>query len=90
MKGDYNRYISEYSAQKNQEKAIQSAKQAYMAALELIEKDKFPKTNLLRLGVSLNYSVFCYEIMSDVAAACQLAKKAKEEAINELDDLEDD
>ncbi|CAD8185823.1 unnamed protein product [Paramecium pentaurelia] len=90
MKGDYNRYISEYSQQKAQEKAIQQAQQAYQTALELIDKDKFPKTNLLRLGVTLNYSVFCYEIMSDVAKACELAKTVKDEAIKELDDMEED
>lgn len=48
-------------------------------AIELIDKDKFPKTNLLRLGVTLNYSVFCYEILNDVAKACELAKTVKDE-----------
>ncbi len=67
-------------------------------AIELIDKDKFPKTNLLRLGVTLNYSVFCYEILNDVAKACELAKTVKDEvyknilykAIKELDDMEED
>lgn len=55
-----------------------------------MDKDKFSKTNLLRLGVSLNYSVFCYEILSDVPKACQLAKKVFEEAIPDIEELEND
>jgi hypothetical protein len=38
--------------------------------MNLMDKDNFPKSNLLRLGVSLNYSVFLYEIKSDVIGAC--------------------
>ena len=70
MKGDYNRYISEYSNSKVQEKAVSSASDSYQMAMSIMDKENFQKSNLLRLGVSLNYSVFCYEILSDVSTAC--------------------
>jgi 14-3-3 protein epsilon len=49
--------------------------------MQVMDKENFQKSNLLRLGVSLNYSVFCYEILSDVSTACSIAKKVFEEVI---------
>ena len=45
---------------------MSNAQTAYQEAMTLMNKDNFPKSNLLRLGLSLNYSVFMYEIKSDV------------------------
>jgi len=46
-------------------------------------------TEPLRLGLCLNFSVFHYEIMSDPKEACSVAKKAFDQAIENLDKLDE-
>ena len=47
-------------------------------------------TNPIRLGLALNFSVFYYEILNECAKACDLAKKAFDRAVGELEDLNED
>ncbi|PAA55260.1 hypothetical protein BOX15_Mlig010039g2 [Macrostomum lignano] len=47
-------------------------------------------THPIRLGLALNYSVFFYEIKSESDKACQLAKKAFDNAIADLDEIGED
>ena len=47
-------------------------------------------THPIRLGLALNYSVFYYEILSSPDIACKLAKQAFDNAIADLDGLEED
>jgi len=47
-------------------------------------------TNPIRLGLALNFSVFYYEILNEQSKACELAKKAFDEALGKLDDLSED
>lgn len=47
-------------------------------------------SNSIRLGLALNYSVFYYEIKENPSKACALAKKAFDDAISELDTMEND
>lgn len=42
------------------------------------------------MGLALNYSVFYYEILNSPEVACDLAKKAFDNAIADLDGLEED
>ena len=42
------------------------------------------------MGLALNYSVFYYEILSSPDIACKLAKQAFDNAIADLDGLEED
>ena len=44
-------------------------------------------THPIRLGLALNFSVFYYEILNNPELACTLAKTAFDEAIAELDTL---
>ena len=44
----------------------------------------------IRLGLALNYSVFYYEILNSPEIACKIAKKAFDNAITDLDGLEED
>ncbi|CAJ0609522.1 unnamed protein product [Cylicocyclus nassatus] len=72
------------------DKACQLAKQSsYSEALE-IAKENLATTHPARLGLALNYSVFFYEIASSPDRACQLAKQAFDDAIAELDTLNED
>lgn len=44
----------------------------------------------INLGIALNYSVLYYEIKDDTVKACEIAKKAFQEALNDLEDLEEE
>ena len=47
-------------------------------------------THPIRLGLALNFSVFYYEVLNLPEKACQLAKEAFDDAIAELDTLNED
>ena len=48
-------------------------------ATDIAESD-LKTTNPIRLGLALNFSVFCYEVMNDPSKACNLAKQAFDDA----------
>ena len=89
MKGDYYRYISEYTSGDANKSAGDSAHEAYKQATVEAEKD-LKTTHPIRLGLALNYSVFYYEVRNDPSTACQLAKKAFDEAIADIDQIEEE
>ncbi|ESN95929.1 hypothetical protein HELRODRAFT_114528 [Helobdella robusta] len=90
MKGDYYRYLAEV-ASNPQDKAVvvDESQKTYQEALD-IAKEKMQPTHPIRLGLALNYSVFFYEIVNNPDKACQLAKSAFDDAIAELDTLNED
>ncbi|MCH89923.1 14-3-3-like protein D-like, partial [Trifolium medium] len=51
---------------------------------------ELPPTHPIRLGLALNFSVFYYEILNSPERACHLAKQAFDEAISELDTLNEE
>jgi hypothetical protein len=89
MKGDYFRYLAEVAGDDTKEGIVESANKAYKEAFKISEL-YLKSTNPIRLGLALNYSVFHYEIRSEPTEACQLAKKAFDNAIAELDSLPED
>ena len=64
MKGDYYRYIAEYTTGNEREEIAKLADDSYKAAEE-IANEKMDTTDPIRLGLALNYSVFHYEIKND-------------------------
>merc|ERR1712137_814250 len=64
MKGDYHRYMAEYSTGEGRDNAAAEASAAYKAA-EDIAAEHISTTHPLRLGLALNYSVFLYEIANE-------------------------
>uniref|UniRef100_A0A2K2BGB8 14-3-3 domain-containing protein n=1 Tax=Populus trichocarpa TaxID=3694 RepID=A0A2K2BGB8_POPTR len=89
MKGDYYRYLAEFrSADERKEAADQSLK-SYEAATSTAISD-LPPTHPIRLGLALNFSVFYYEILNSPERACHLAKQAFDDAIAELDSLNEE
>jgi 14-3-3 protein beta/theta/zeta len=88
MKGDYYRYLAEVAGNDKAQVLTESEK-AYQAALD-IAKEQMQPTHPIRLGLALNYSVFFYEITNNPDKACQLAKQAFDDAIAELDTLNED
>lgn len=89
MKGDYHRYLAEFSVGNDRKEAAENSLVAYKAASD-IAMTELPSTHPIRLGLALNFSVFYYEILSSPDRACRLAKQAFDEAIAELDSLSED
>ncbi|XP_069507451.1 14-3-3 protein beta/alpha [Ambystoma mexicanum] len=89
MKGDYFRYLSEVAAGDKKKETVASSQEAYQAAFE-ISKQEMQPTHPIRLGLALNFSVFYYEILNSPERACHLAKTAFDEAIAELDTLNEE
>ena len=93
MKGDYFRYLAEFQAVgKNKEKygtgSADSALDAYKKAEE--EAAELAPTHPIRLGLALNFSVFYYEVREEPKLACGMAKTAFDNAIAELDNLDEE
>ena len=86
MVGDYYRYISENAKGDLLEEVKQKALKAYDEA----NKIDLPPCNPIKLGLALNFSVFHYEVMKNHKAACELADKALQEALDKIDELEED
>ncbi|XP_022739953.1 14-3-3-like protein D [Durio zibethinus] len=89
MKGDYYRYLAEFKAGNEKKEAADHSMKAYETATTTAEAE-LPPTHPIRLGLALNFSVFYYEIMNSPERACHLAKQAFDEAIAELDTLNEE
>jgi len=89
MKGDYCRYIAEYATGDLHKKVAENALGAYKQASEIATAE-LKTTHPIRLGLALNFSVFYYEVLSEPSKACALAKQAFDEAIADIEQLEED
>ncbi|KAH9598030.1 14-3-3 domain [Trypanosoma melophagium] len=87
MKGDYHRYYAEIA--QHEEGQRQAALDAYAKATEVANSSLAP-THPIRLGLALNFSVFYYEIMKEHEKGFQLARQAYDEAVTELETLDDE
>ncbi|KAL6890134.1 hypothetical protein ACP4OV_008897 [Aristida adscensionis] len=99
MKGDYYRYLAEFSTGTEKKAAADQSLMAYQHAMVVASSELAP-AHQIRLGLALNFSVFFYEIMNcherDIrdrsslpdaafwAHACQVAKQAFDEAVAEI------
>ena len=89
MKGDYFRYLVEIiDNTAEREIRAKDSRDAYEKAQTAAKE--LPSTHPIRLGLALNYSVFYYEIQNAPDKACELAKKAFDDAISELDTVGED
>ena len=66
--------LSLYPTHRSCAEVVTRSDEAYSAAFEQAKTDLEP-THPTRLGLALNYSVFCYEIQNKPVKACQLAKQ---------------
>jgi len=89
MKGDYFRYLAEVATGDDRAGVVDDSQKSYQDAFEIAKSDMQP-THPIRLGLALNFSVFYYEILNSPDKACQLAKQAFDDAIAELDTLNED
>ena len=89
MKGDYHRYLSEFQSGDVRDASSENALKAYQAATNIASLD-LPPTHPIRLGLALNFSVFYYEILNNPDKACEIARVAFDNAIAELDTLNEE
>jgi 14-3-3 protein epsilon len=88
MKADYYRYLAEFSQGSTKTEHASQAQTAYKMATD--KASELAPTHPIRLGLALNYSVFLYEVQSKSQEACDLAKQAFDDAIAELDTLDEE
>ena len=89
MIGDYCRYIAESAKDDRLARTKTDALGAYDEACKIAEKS-LNACNSIRLGLALNFSVFHYEVMQDVKKACELGDKALQDALDKLDDCDEE
>ncbi|KAF3856823.1 hypothetical protein F7725_017546 [Dissostichus mawsoni] len=82
MKGDYFRYLSEVASGDSKKRGLPERLRH--------QQEGHAAHTPHRLGLALNFSVFYYEILNSPEQACALAKQAFDEAIAELDTLNED
>jgi 14-3-3 protein epsilon len=88
MKADYYRYLAEFASGEKKAEHAANAEGAYNSATS--QAADLAPTHPIRLGLALNYSVFQYEVQSKSKDACDLAKQAFDDAIAELDTLDEE
>ena len=86
MKGDYHRYISEICTHQERAEVSDRALAAYERALGRA-KANLPATDPIRLGTSLNLSVFYYEIKESPEEAYRVVREAFDEAGVQVENL---
>mmetsp|Transcript_13953 Transcript_13953/g.39670 ORF Transcript_13953/g.39670 Transcript_13953/m.39670 type:complete len:248 (+) Transcript_13953:45-788(+) len=88
MIGDHYRYLAEFEKDKDSSNSlvVGAAKKAYGNAIGLLSSGVRP-TSPVALGLALNYSVFCYEILKSPKTACEVALKAFNDALGDLKSL---
>lgn len=89
MQGDYQRYRAEYADESLRSGVIEEAQKSYQLAYDTAKANMSP-THPNRLGLALNFSVFYYEIKNNPEQACHLAQQAFDDAIAELDTLDEE
>ena len=88
MVGDYFRYMAESAQGDVLTQAREGALEHYKLA-DTAGKD-LQACNPIKLGLALNFSVFYYEVMQDNKQACALAETALQDAMNKIDDVDED
>ena len=82
---DNYRYIAEMTEGDKKVKAQTAAIANYEAANAV----DLPQSGVMKLSINLNWSVFQYEVMNDMAKAIQIAELALASALERIDDLEE-
>ena len=88
MIADYYRYVAECASGDKLADVTEKAGDFYSQAQE---KATGLKTyNSTRLGLSLNYSVFYYELKNDSKKACEIAQEALDGAKNDIESMDNE
>lgn len=88
MIGDYYRYVAESATADKLEEVKNGALEFYNKATEASKE--LGACNPIRLGLALNFSVFHFEVMNDHKKACELGENALQEALDKIDDCDEE
>lgn len=88
MKGDYNRYISEYATGDLRQTVADGALNSYKSASDFSRN--LSAVHPISLGLALNFSVFYYEVLNDHETACKIAKDTLDLAGKELPNIDEE
>jgi 14-3-3 protein epsilon len=89
MVGDYYRYVAESAHGEKLEEVRNGALEFYDKAQTLCEKELNP-CNPIRLGLSLNFSVFHFEVMNNHKKACELGESSLQAALEKIDECDEE
>jgi len=89
LKGDYYRYLSESGLEQERAEATQNSYLSYKEASDL-SATELSITHPIRLELALSYSVFYYEICNNPYQGREVARRAFDGAITELDNVPED
>eukprot|EP00920_Eleutheroschizon_duboscqi_P021204 GHVT01049909.1.p1 GENE.GHVT01049909.1~~GHVT01049909.1.p1 ORF type:complete len:200 (+),score=50.81 GHVT01049909.1:357-956(+) len=89
MRGDYFRYLSEFSPEGNRRASAEKAREAYQAATDLAVTELQP-LHPIRLGLALNFAVFHYEILNNPTAAIQMAQSSFDAAVADMEGAQEE
>jgi 14-3-3 protein epsilon len=73
LKGDLNRYVGEYAKDDLKEKVMKDGLIAYQEAIKMSKE--LPILNEVLLGLSLNMSLFYYEVMKETKKAIEISNE---------------
>lgn len=86
---DYKRYAAEATADMLDRAAVVAESRAAYERAEQMGRDSLRPIDPIRLGLMLNYSVFLYQMCDQHRQGHDLAKQAYEDAVAEIDAIED-
>jgi len=86
MKGDYYRYLTEFTQDEARKAAATSSLDSYKLAYKLA-LSSLDATHPTRLGLALNFAVYYRDVLNSPDRACHLAKHAFNEAVAVLDQM---
>jgi len=83
MKGDYYRYLADFSQERDRDHFAELSLEAYKLAYKQALAALHPM-HPTRLGLALNFSVFYHDVRKSPERACHLAKSAFDDAVLSL------
>ena len=88
IKGDFLRYSAEYLRKEDKlyTIALQEGLKTYSTAYEIANAE-LPCESLVRLNLSLNFSVFYYTIVNNPSKACEIVVETLDKLDNEMESI---
>ncbi|XP_025418322.1 14-3-3 protein zeta/delta-like [Sipha flava] len=86
---DYKRYAAEVTTDSLDRAAVITESRVAYERAEQLGRDSLRPIDPIRLGLMLNYSVFLYQMCDQHRQGHDLAKEAYEEAVAEIDSIDD-
>jgi 14-3-3 protein epsilon len=88
MRADQYRYLAEFADEKVKGTHTATALHSYEQSASMA--GELHPTNVVRLGLALNFSVFLFEVLNQAEAACGIAKSAFDDALAAIDEMRDE